>query len=423
MLKPWALCLAAVLFCAPALFADDDEFCPHKFDWPQWQGTRRNGISQETGLLKSWPKDGPKLLWKVTGNGGGFVTPSVAAGRIFLMGNIDKTEYVICRREKDGSELWKTAVGAERATGGGYKGPRCTPTIDGNALYALGLNGDLVCLNVADGKERWRKDLVKEFGGRAGGWGYTESPLIDGDKVLITPGGKQVSIVALDKTSGNVVWKGKNADMDKNGEAAGYSSIITAEVDGQREYIQFMSRGVVGFDSGGHFLWRYKEPANTTANISTPIFHDNCVFAASGYDTGGGLVKLTRDGDKTTATEVFFTKKMQNHHGGMILLDGHLYGENHGSLCCMEFKTGEVKWQSNKPGKGSIAYADGCLYYRNEGGRVFLIEANPKQYVQLGVFPQPDRSGQNAWAHPVIANGRLYIADQDVLLCYDVKQS
>jgi outer membrane protein assembly factor BamB len=417
----WAFALL-VLCGALAPAADGPDFQPHKFDWPQWQGPERNDISHETGLLKDWPKEGPKLLWKVQGCGAGFVTPSIAAGRIFSMGNIDSTEYVSCRTEKNGVELWKAEVGPVRSEGSGYPGPRCTPTVDGNRVYALGLNGDLVCLKVPDGQELWRKGLVKDFGGQPGGWGYTESPLVDGDKVLVTPGGKKASIVAFDKLKGSLLWAAK-VEGDKQPDRAGYASIIVASVDGQRQYVQFMGRGVVGIDAEtGKYRWRYNKPANGTANISTPLFHDHYVFASSAYSTGGGLVKLTRDGGKTAATEVYFTDEMQNHHGGMVLVDDYLYGESNGQLTCLRFLTGEIAWQSKAPGKGSITYADGRLYYRNEGGRNFLIEANPSKYVQHGVFPQPDRSKQPAWAHPVVANGRLYIADQDTLLCYDVKQ-
>ncbi len=417
MLSRWAVSLFLVILCAAPAVADD--FRPHKFDWPQWQGPHRNAISREGGLLRIWPKDGPTLAWKATGLGENFVTPSVAAGRVFTMGNIDPTEYVICLSEETGKELWKTPVGAVRSNGGGYPGPRCTPTVDGDRVYALGLNGDLVCLNVTDGKEIWRKDLAKDFGGQPGGWGYTESPLIDGDRVLVTPGGKKNSIVALDKTSGKLEWSAKVPDGDR----AGYSSIVMADINGAKQYVQFMHKGVVGIAAkDGAFLWRYNKPANGTANISTPVISGNRVFAASAYGTGGGLAKIDETPKGQQAEQVYFTDQMQNHHGGMVLLDGYLYGENNGKLTCLKFDTGDVQWEAKAAGKGSIAYADGCLYYRNEGGRLFLIEANPQKYVELAKFQQPNRSKRPAWAHPVIANGRLYIADQDTLFCYDVKK-
>jgi outer membrane protein assembly factor BamB len=391
---------------------------PQPFDWPQWQGPRRDGVSNETGLLQSWPKEGPRLAWKAKGLGEGFSTPSVAAGRIYTMGNRGKTEYVLAFDEENGNSLWATATGPVRSTGGGYPGPRCTPAVDGELVYALGLNGDLVCLSALNGKVQWKHDLQKDFKGQPGGWGYCESPLIDGDKLICTPGGKTATLVALDKKTGKVIW----TSQVPSGERAAYASAIVADVQGQRQYIQFLSKGVVGIAaSDGKYQWRYDAPANGTANCSTAVFHDNAVFAASGYGTGGGLAQLKRDGGATEATEVYFSDHMKNHHGGMVLVDGYLYGANDpNQLVCLEFATGKQMW-THKAGKGSIAYADGRLYYRDERGPILMIEATPKGFVEKGRFEQPDRSKANAWPHPVIANGKLYIRDQDVLLCYDVR--
>jgi outer membrane protein assembly factor BamB len=391
---------------------------PSKFDWPQWQGTDRSGVSPEAGLLKEWPKDGPTLLWNAKGCGDGYSTPSVSAGRIFLMGNRDKKEYVLALSDEGGKELWAFEVGPVHGSDGGYPGPRCTPTVDGDRVYALGLAGDLVCLSVDKGKLVWRKDLKKEFKGQVGGWGYSESPLIDGQLLICTPGGKEATLVALDKMTGEPKWKSSVPD----GNAANYSSPIAYDVDGQRQYAQFLSGGVVGVSAGdGKFLWKYKNPANGTANCSTPIFHDGGIFAASGYGTGGGMAALERKGDEWQADQKWFTKEIKNHHGGVVLIDGYLYGSNEGMLVCIDWKTGKTKWDSRVTGKGSIAAADGRLYYRNEGGPVFLVEVNPEKYVQHGKFEQPMRSGKPSWPHPVIANGKLYLRDQDVLLCYDVK--
>jgi outer membrane protein assembly factor BamB len=398
----------------------EDASAAGEFDWPQWRGPDRTHINKETGLLKDWPKDGPKLVWKADDMGNGYSTPSIAAGRVFLMGNRNKKEYVLAVGEKTGEKLWETEVGAVRAGGGGYPGPRCTPTVDGSVLYALGLNGDLLCINVNDGSVVWRKDLAKDFKGRVGGWGYSESPLVDGDKLIATPGGSEAPIVALNKKSGEVIWKSKIPGND----GAHYASAIATEIDGVRQYVQFMAGGVVAVAADtGKFLWRYDRPHNGTANCSTVIASDGHVFAASSYGTGGGLVKVSKSGDSFGAEEVFFTRKMKNHHGGMVLLDGHVYGSDEGLLTCLEFKTGEIKWQERIPGKGSIAFADGRLYYRNESGSgtVYLVEVNPAKFVLHGKFDQPNRSGANSWPHPVIANGRLYLRDQGVLLCYDVK--
>jgi outer membrane protein assembly factor BamB len=421
MLKRCAGSVPLLLLAAGLAVAADDAFKPQPFDWPQWQGPDRNAISREKGLLQSWPKDGPPLLWEVKDLGESYSSPSIAAGRLFTMSNRannknEELEYVVALNVKDGKELWATPIGPRREVQ--YPGPRCTPTVDGDLLYALGVGGDLVCLEVATGKEVWHKELKKEFSGRVGGWGYSESPLIDGDKLLCTPGGGQATFLCLDKKTGTPVWQ----SAVPGGDEAAYASLTAADVDGLRQYIQVTNRGLLGINAAdGKFQWRSKHP-QAGIICSTPVFHDNHVFAASNYGNGGGLTKLTRDGAQVKAEDTYFTKDMKNHHGGMVYLDGYLYGSDEGQLTCLEFLTGKVMWAERKAGKGSIAVADGRIYYRNEGGPILLVEVNPKEYVECGRFKQPDRSRHNAWPHPVIANGKLYIRDQDVLLCYDVKQ-
>lgn len=419
MLRRW-ICRAtplAALLVIVSSFAAAPAPRRQNFDWPQWQGQERTAVSHETGLLQDWPKGGPSLLWKADNLGGGYSTPSVAAGRVYGMGFRGEDEIVWALDEKTGAEVWSVKI-AQANRGVGYgEGSRCTPTVDGERLYVLGLGADLVCLKTADGEEVWRKNLRKDFKGNVGGWGYSESPLIDGDKVVCTPGGKEATLVALSKKDGTLIWKG----VVPRGDQAHYSSIIAADVDGRRQYIQFLGGGVVGLSGEGKYLWRYDHPHNGTANCSTPLYHDGYVFAASSYGTGGGLVKLTADGEKVKAEEVYFTKNMKNHHGGMVLLGDYLYGSDEGRLTCLELKTGKVQWAEGKAGKGSIAYADGRLYYRNEGGPVILVEANPNKYVEHGRF-SPPRTNKPAWPHPVVANGKLLIRDQQYLYCYDVKE-
>jgi prepilin-type processing-associated H-X9-DG protein len=336
------------------------------------------------------------------------------------MGLRGNDEVVWALEEATGNELWHARVAEANHNIGYSEGPRCTPTVDGDLLYALGTSGDLVCLDIAQGREHWRKNLAKDFQGHMmSGWGYSESPLIDGDKVIATPGGSEATLVALNKKTGELIWKSRVPE----GDGAAYSSVIRAQLRGGTEYVQFLGQGVVGVAAAdGRFLWRYNKPANGTANCSTPVAWDDCVFAASGYGTGGGLVRIRSENGQTSAQEVFFTRQMKNHHGGMVLVDGYLYGSDEGSLTCLDFKTGRIAWQDRHPGKGSITYADGHLYYRNERGPIVLAEANPKEYVECGRFEQPGRSSHMAWAHPVIANGKLYVADQDTLLCFDLKK-
>lgn len=420
---------ASILFATVAL-ADD---------WPQWQGPDRNAISKERGLLQEWPKGGPPLAWKITGLGGGYSAPAVAAGRLYGLSNRGGDEVVWALSESDGKSLW-TARLAPAAEGGrdeGREGTGCTPTVDGDRLYVLGLNGDLACLSVADGKILWRRSLTQDFGGRVPMWRYNESPLVDGDKVVCTPGGDDAILVALNKTTGELIWKSKLPDESQKpgggrtgrGPGAGYASAIAIDSGGQRQYVQFTAGALVGVAAAdGRFLWSYDHPANENGiNCSTPIFADGLVFASSAYGAGGGAVKLSKDaGGAFKADEVYFSTQMQNHHGGMVVIDGCLYGANGGnsggSLTCLDFKTGKMLWRDRTAPKGSVAFADGRIYYRTEDtGTVLLIEPNPEKYVERGRLDQPDRTKSPAWSHPVIANGKLYIRDQDTLYCYDVK--
>jgi len=416
--KLMGMAVAAVLAGAAALAA---VAAPSKGgNWPQWLGPDRNGVSRETGLLKSWPPEGPKLLWKAEGLGTGNSTPSVAGGRIFGMSYRGNDEGVWALDEPTGKPLWSTRIASANYQIGqqAHDGSACTPTVDGDRLYVVGESGDLVCLNAADGKLRWQKNLVRDFGGGVPSWGYSESPLVDGEKVIATPGGRSATLVALNKMDGEVIWKAQVPEGDR----AGYASVIAADVNGQRQYIQFLGGGVVGVAAAdGKYLWRYNNPANRTANCSAPIFRDNIVFAASGYNTGGGAVKLTAGpGGGVTAQELFFTRNMQNHHGGMVLVGDYIYGFNGSNLACIGFKDGQVAWEDRSVGKGSVTYADGCIYARSERGPVALVEATPRAYVEKGRFAQPDLSGKTTWPHPVITGGRLYLRDHNVLLCYDV---
>lgn len=617
-------------------------------DWPQWQGPDRNAISKETGLLKEWPKDGPPLAWRIAGLGGGDSAPAIAAGKIFGMSHRGEDEVVWALSETDGTELWVTKLGPafRQAMPQSREGPGCTPTVDGERLYALGIGGDLACLQISDGEILWQRNLVKDFGGVVPTWSYRESPLVDGEKVLCTPGGPEAIMVALDKLTGKTIWKSQLPDgsvsgssspsggpasgapapggrgggsttavtgttepglftsehwgmrafstkipngkyvaklyfaemydgitgpgqrvfsmnvqgrefkdfdiwakaggpkrayvetvpvevtngefritftqqtenpainaieiipqsdsataasstaairikagsstpfTDSSGQVweaergfeggmtsqvggfagspagqggppggrggfggrsggfgggpggnsgAAYASPIAIEFGGQRQYVQLTARALIGVAaSDGKFLWRYDRPANRMGiNCTTPLYHDGHVFAASAYGAGGGLVKLSQDEEGgIKAEEAWFSRNMENHHGGVVLVDGTLYGSNGGNaggyLACLDFKTGDVLWDERQPDKrrvrkGSVAVADGRIYYRTEEGELILIEPSRSEFLERGRFMQPDRTRQPAWAHPVIANGKLYVRDQDVLFCYNVK--
>jgi outer membrane protein assembly factor BamB len=411
------------------------------FDWPRWQGPDRNAVSKETGLLKEWPKDGPPLAWRTNGIGTGMGGIAVSGGRIYTTGDDnDATAWLFALNESDGKLVWKEKIGRGGNPGNMFKhfGPRSTATIDGDRLFILSQQGEFVCYTI-EGKEIWRVNYVKDFSGIMPVWGFAESPLIDGDKIICTPGAEDATLMAIEKATGKPIWKcrvpeGPTGDRGILGRSgAAYSSVIAIDFEGERQYVQLTATTLVGVSAkDGKLLWRYDRASTThRINCSTPLYHDGMVFAASAYDGGGGLVKLSKDGKGgVNADEVWFSRKMQNHHGGMILFDGCLYGaiggNGGGDLICLDFKNGNVLWDGRDlPGrpapKGSLLLADGRLYYRTEKGTMLLIEPNSKEYLERGRFEQPDRSKEPAWPHPIIANGKLYLRDQDNLFCYDVR--
>ena len=399
-------------------------------DWPQWQGHDRNAVSRESGLLQEWPAEGPPLAWRIDNLGGGDSAPAIAEGRLFGMSTKDGQEVVWALSETNGDSIWVTPLGPEfeQSHSQSKEGPGGTPTVDGEFLYVIGMGGRVVCLRNDDGSIVWQRNLHDDFGGEVPAWSFRESPLIDGEKLICTPGGEGATIVALNKRTGETIWQSQVPDNPK----AAYSSVIAIDFEGQRQYVQLTAKTVVGVAAeDGRFLWRYDHPANPHGiNCTTPLYHDGHVFASSAYGAGGGLVKLSKEANgEIKAEEVYFSKRMQNHHGGVVLHDGALYGANGGNgggyLICLDFQTGDVNWDERSEGqrarKGSIALADGRIYYRTEEGAMLLLEPSREQYIERGRFEQPDRTDLPAWAHPVIANGKLYIRDQDLLLCYDVQ--
>ena len=397
--------LLALLFAAGAR-ADD---------WPQWRGPERDGISPQTGLLKRWPDAGPRLVWKSDDAGIGYSAPSIADGKVFLMGNGAKKEWLVCLDEKTGKQLWACSTDRVRSGGGGFPGPRSTPTVAGGRVYALGLAGRLLACDAKTGQPIWWRNLTKDFGGKEPPWGYAESVLVDGDRVICTPG-LQKTVVALDAKSGREIWAAGA------GDPAAYSSPVKGVFGETPQYVVFTQRGVVGIRAAdGAILWRYDGPSNGQANCPTPVVVDSTVFAASGYGKGGGCVEISKDTSGTfTAKERYFTNRMQNLHGGFVVVGDFLYGcSDPGMLVCLNYKTGAVA-KALRAGRFSIASAEGMLYLRNEEGRVELYEASPTTLARRGSFEQPYRSKLKAWPHPAIANGRLYLRDQTVLLCYDI---
>lgn len=385
--------------------------------WPQYRGPNRDNKSPDRGLLASWSRQGPSPAWMGSGLGEGYSSVAVANGKVYTMGQVRGAEMVFALDGTTGDQDWSTRSGNGRGDGTG-NGPRGTPTIDGDRLYALGANGDLVCLDANSGRPIWQKNILREFGGNNITWGISESVLVDGDNVICTPGGARATMVALDKMSGRTVW---TASVPGNPSAA-YASPIVCEVGGVRQYVNFVSSGVVGVRArDGQVMWGQRESANGTANCSSQVFFNNTIFSASGYGTGGAMFRLASRGGTTSSQMGWQTRSMKNHHGGMVEVDGFLYGCDENILTCINLASGDIAWKSRSVGKGSVTFADGHLYVRSESGPVALVEANSEGYVEKGRFDQPQRSGRQSWAHPVVADGKLFLRDQDRLLVYNVR--
>ena len=403
-----ALHLLAGAALAPAALRAESQ------DWPQWRGPNRDGLSSETGLAPQWPSGGPKQLWRIEGLGSGYGSMAIVGDRMYVQGGTGSESAVHCLSTNEPKKLWTKVIGRQGSNDRG-DGPRSTPTIDGNLAYVLTENGDLACLRTADGTRVWQKNILAEFGGSNPNWLLSESPLIDGEKLIVTPGGSGAGMVALNKANGETIWK--SADLS---DPAGYSSVIIAEVGRVRCYITLNARAGVGVRaSDGKLLWRYTNPANRVANCATPVFSSGQVFYTSAYGTGCGLLALSTTGDEVQTREVYFNRDMMNHHGGVVLVNGFLYGFSNAILTCMEFETGKVMWRDRSVGKGCLTYASGHLYLVGEGQTVGLAVATPEAYQEKGRFTIPDL-GSPSWAHPVVCRKRLYVRNQGMIQCFDV---
>jgi len=400
-------------------------------DWPQWRGPNRDGISPDTGLLTAWPKDGPKLLWEGKGAGRGYASLAITGGRIYTMGDNlstadDKDEYASCFDTANGKQLWKAKLGPAWNSGSeSWQSSRSTPTVDGDLVYYVTPPGVLYCLKTADGKEAWRKDLKKDFGGKKrDGWGYSESVLIDGDKLICTPGGSTNTMVALNKTTGEKIW---SAVVSGDG-GAGHASVVVSEVGGTRIYVQTTGSNVLGVRAkDGKVLWTY--PISSTAVIPTPVVRGDLVFADAGYNKGGALLRQVATGDGAIKVEEVYGYKsaLNNKHGGILLIGDYLYGDTNdgGRVWCANLMTGEQQngWKATGSGSKSAAItaADGYLYVRYASGTIALVKATPEGYKESGSFKVPHSGGRPSWSHPVVTGGKLYLREGDWILCYDLK--
>jgi outer membrane protein assembly factor BamB len=382
-------------------------------EWSQWRGPNRDGISPEKGLLKEWPAAGPPRTWQTTGAGTGYSSFSSSGGRLYTIGAREDVEYVMAFDRATGRKLWETPNGRRFRNEQG-DGPRSTPTTEGDVLYAFGGSGELSCLEAATGRKIWSVNVVQKFGGSTPYWGYSESPLIVGDRIIINAGGRRSSLVAVNKATGAQLWQ-------QPGDEAGYSSPMLLNTGSLQQVVFFTGeRGLAVDPRDGRQLWSYDRASNGTANIATPIVRGNRVFFSSDYGTGAALLDVRASGNLASAAEVYFTRDMRNHHASSVLVGSHLYGFSSSILTALAFDTGTVAWRNRSVGKGSLAYADERLYLYSENGVVGLADASPAGYVERGRFTL-STGNASTWSHPIITSGLLILRDQDRVYAYDVR--
>ncbi len=407
-------------------------------DWPTFRGPNRDGISKETGLLKTWPKDGPAKVWTAKGLGLGFGTPTIAKGTIFGMGTRNDKDGIWALKEADGSELWFTPFDEPRKTNQN-NGPSASPTYDDGKVFAVSSNGKLVCLDAVKGEKLWQRDYLADFGGKVPSWGFTDSALIDGDKLICVPGGSKAAVVALDKKTGKDIWK--SAIPGGGNDGGGYCSAEKVTLAGRPMYVVLMGKaaGVVGVNpQDGKLLWSYKGKAagGGVAQIPTPIISNDHVWVSCAYDGGAALLQITSEGTEKFAVKelkAYNKAALNNHHGGMVQVGDFAYfghDQNNGKPVCVDLINGDIKWGPEKnpatskdtdKSSAAVLSADGLLYFRYDNGTMVLIEPSPVSLKVVSSFKETERSGKASWPHPVIVSGKLYLRDQDKLTCYDVK--
>ncbi len=396
-------------------------------DWPQWRGPARDGISRETGLLQQWPASGPKLVWRVQDGGDGYGAVAAAGGRVYMVSNRGlEDEVVQAFSVEDGKRLWSARIGkvGNPDQAPAYPSARSTPTLDGDAVYVFGSDGDLACLDAASGKIRWNRNVRAQLKGEPGKWAYAESPMVDGDAVVVSPGGPEAGLAAFRKRDGELIWK----SAIPGGEAAGYASVVPLEAAGRKQYVQFLAKGVVGVDAkSGRLLWRYDDTSKGPANIPTALAHGEFVYTTARSMGAASLIRVEPAGEGASAKQMYFERGLPSTIGGAVLWKDVLYGTTSEGLVAADFATGKVLWKDETLGAGSVLYAANRLYVHCEDGDIALVDAAPDAFRQRGRFTPPDPpkhprgAREKAWAYPVVADGRLYVRDLGTLWCYDVR--
>lgn len=404
--------LATLLIVVPGVFAENLEH-----SWPQFHGPDRDNISRETGLLKTWPDEGPALAWTAKGLGHGFSSVAIANGIIYTVGNMEEDTVVTALNMK-GEVQWRAKNG--KAWTKDYPGTRSTPTINGNRIYHQSPLGNIVCLNAETGEVIWEVDILTKVGSKNSTWGLAESLLIDGDRLISCPGGPETCMVALDKHTGSIIWKAPSTN-----ELAGYSSPILVEYKGLRIIVTLTAKAIIGVNAdNGDLLWHVMHESYADENVMIPIFYDGYIFIST-LVTGSVKWKIAVEGGKVALEEIWRTKELDNHHGGVILLDGYLYGtstvKNSNKWICLDWQTGRMMYADPGVGKGSLTYADGMLYTLSIDRVMGLVRPTSTKFELVSSFEIPKGGKGKSWAHPVVCNGRLYIRHGEFLYAYSVR--
>ena len=383
--------------------------------WPRFLGPKGDNVSTEAGLLTGWPEGGPKLLWTAAGIGQGHSSVTVADGRIYTAGNLGK-RTVVSALDLDGEVVWQ-AINGDAWTKN-YAGTRGTPTVDGDCVYHENASGDLICLSTADGAQRWQKNILKEFRGQVPEWGLAESVLIDSDRVICCPGGRDASVAALDKHTGETVWTAADS-----GDNAGYGSPVLAECGGLRIVLTMTDKSLIGVDAdAGELLFRHEHRTKYDVNATSPVYHDGKVLITSGYGAGTELLAIRVDGRTAAIERIWKSDELDNHFGGVVFLGGRVYGSTHnGPWLCLDWTDGRQLSRHRGVGKGALTAAEGLLYTLGEKGEMAIVRPDAEEMHVAGRFRIPTAGEEPSWAYPVVCGSRLYIRHGEQVFAYDVR--